>query len=567
MKLTQFLLVPTLCFVCQPATATWSDDPAVNLPVADRTGEQTQAKQATRTDGKTYLSWFDNSTGGYDVYLQLLDSDGSELWAHNGVLIADRSFSSTQDYDLAVDTAGNALLAFRDDRSGSVNITAAAVDASGGLLWGPNGVQVANGIDFVAAPKIAATSNGAAVVAWTNEADAVLQKLDNTGNPLWGAGVTLSDNNGGSFTVSDLNASDAGGVIVSIVRQTNFSSPKHLYAQKLSTSGSTLWGSAPVVVFDGGSLQFGNFPEFISDGSGGAVFAWYDTSSGLQCFAQRILSAGTEVFAHNGVAVSTAARDRVNPVVAFDPVQSATYVYWREQLPGPNPEDGVYGQKLDGVGTRQWTDDGLVISPLTTDTRTQIRTSPYDSGMVVAWVQELAFDVDRIMATRIDSSGNTLWTPSQTTVATSSSGKSRLFLAGNPNERVTLSWSDNRNDANDIYVQNVNGGGSLGLGTSDADGDSIADDVDNCTLIANPDQRDTNGDGFGNACDADINNDCIVGFIDSAVYRNNFFQAGDLDTDNNGDNITNFIDLTLLKEQFFGPPGPSATDCTIRTGH
>ena len=28
--------------------------------------------------------------------------------------------------------------------------------------------------------------------------------------------------------------------------------------------------------------------------------------------------------------------------------------------------------------------------------------------------------------------------------------------------------------------------------------------------MANPDQRDTNGDGFGNACDADLNNDNIV---------------------------------------------------------
>ena len=28
-----------------------------------------------------------------------------------------------------------------------------------------------------------------------------------------------------------------------------------------------------------------------------------------------------------------------------------------------------------------------------------------------------------------------------------------------------------------------------------------------CTLIANADQRDTNGDGYGNLCDADLNND------------------------------------------------------------
>ena len=36
-------------------------------------------------------------------------------------------------------------------------------------------------------------------------------------------------------------------------------------------------------VFDGGSLQFGEFPYFLSDGNGGAVFAWYSSSPSLQC--------------------------------------------------------------------------------------------------------------------------------------------------------------------------------------------------------------------------------------------------------------------------------------------
>lgn len=95
----------------------------------------------------------------------------------------------------------------------------------------------------------------------------------------------------------------------------------------------------------------------------------------------------------------------------------------------------------------------------------------------------------------------------------------------------------------------------------DTDSDGISDDTDNCTLIANADQRDTNGDNIGNACDADTNNDCIVNFLDSFAYRDNFFTAGDLDTDNNGDNITNFLDLMILSDQFFGSPGPSAAGC------
>src|SRR5262249_38095910 len=36
----------------------------------------------------------------------------------------------------------------------------------------------------------------------------------------------------------------------------------------------------------------------------------------------------------------------------------------------------------------------------------------------------------------------------------------------------------------------------------DADGDGVPDDLDNCPMDANPDQRDTDHDGVGDACDA-----------------------------------------------------------------
>jgi len=94
-------------------------------------------------------------------------------------------------------------------------------------------------------------------------------------------------------------------------------------------------------------------------------------------------------------------------------------------------------------------------------------------------------------------------------------------------------------------------------GFGDQDVDGIADSIDNCVDVYNPDQRDSNGDDYGNACDPDLNNDSIVNFADLAKMKSVFFTT-DPDADLNGDSIVNFADLARLKSLFFKSPGPSA---------
>ncbi|MEM9057885.1 MAG: hypothetical protein AAGD86_10430, partial [Pseudomonadota bacterium] len=106
------------------------------------------------------------------------------------------------------------------------------------------------------------------------------------------------------------------------------------------------------------------------------------------------------------------------------------------------------------------------------------------------------------------------------------------------------------------------------------DGDKLENCNDNCIDVVNNLQRDTDNDGYGNACDADISgipgdgqglgngNDCSVNFLDLATLKDGFFTTTadtkwNPDADFNGDDRVNFEDLGLMKSQFFSTPGPS----------
>ena len=73
---------------------------------------------------------------GYSVFLQHLTSQGVEKFKHGGIEVAHLSNSSTEDYGLDIDTAGNALLAFLDTREGSNQQVTAAKMAPGEKLCG-----------------------------------------------------------------------------------------------------------------------------------------------------------------------------------------------------------------------------------------------------------------------------------------------------------------------------------------------------------------------------------------------------------------------------------------------
>ena len=100
----------------------------------------------------------------------------------------------------------------------------------------------------------------------------------------------------------------------------------------------------------------------------------------------------------------------------------------------------------------------------------------------------------------------------------------------------------------------------------DQDGDLVPDDEDSCAILANPDQRDTDLDGYGNACDPDYDGDGLVGTSDFLALGRAFGtsegQPGyDEHLDADGDGAIGTPEFLLLGGAFGSAPGPSGLPC------
>lgn len=461
------------------AWAQWSSDPNQNLALSDiPDADQVQPKVVPLADNGFFVSWFNNNPNdpppnGYDTYLQRLDANGYEQFMHEGIQIAKLTNSSTEDYGLDIDSQGNALLAFLDTRENPdyQQVTVTKVSPSGEQLWGANGIQLTSGDPEAHQPKVAGTTDGGVVVAYTaygpKYSFVVIQKFDANGKPLWAStslqnnGIILSENKA-DYQVSDLHASDNGSVILSFSRDTGFRSNRYLYAQKFSASGQALWGAGYVKVWDGGSLQLGNYPSFLPDGNGGAVFAWYSSSPTLEVHVQHLNADGQELFPHNGSVPSIdGSHIRVSPSASYDPSTQEVFVSYEEE-DSLQSMSGVSAQKFDASGNRQWGDTGLVIVPLQNNNNAEIfeRTVQIGDGIFVFWVDQQVTQQGTIQGVKLNNDSSTAC--SQFAVSSVLSSKSRPWTAQAANDNTVIAFQDGRDGNSNLYIQNINPDCTLG---------------------------------------------------------------------------------------------------------
>ncbi|NOX47906.1 MAG: T9SS type A sorting domain-containing protein [Chlorobi bacterium] len=465
MKKIAFLFVGIL-FSFQ-LMAQWSPDADENTAINLASGEQAIPKVATSENGTTYVSWFSNESGNYNVRLQKLDVLGNKLWADDALLISDNeAMTWLTDWDMAIDQDDHAILVFQDIRTGPNNIYAYRISPEGEFVWGEDGLALSNNDAFEAAPKVCVTPVGNAVFAWQSDDVIIIQKVAPYGTLLWGdAGITIS----GSDTYSWPQLMPVGDDDV-IMKYFNDSGPtwsptRHVYAQRYDMDGNTVWAEPAIISNAGGISAWTQVFPFVSDGNDGFFIAWHDDrdmNNMASVFVQHIDNAGQAVFQDNGVEVSlNAGMNHFYANLAFPLGSNEIYVYWNE-MNGNQDQKGIYGQKVSSTGERLWTDNGKAIVEVSSANLSPMAARAANTDMVVFYEDYYDAVSTAVKAMKIDVDGNFVWPEEIVSMSSVQSAKIHPDIGSLHNDQWIAVWGDERNADRDIYGQNIQMDGTLG---------------------------------------------------------------------------------------------------------
>ncbi len=375
------------------------------------------------------------------------------------------------------DGSGGAIITWTDYRNDTTgkngDIYAQRVNSMGNALWTSNGVVICNAGNDQDSPTIVSDGAGGAIITWEDRRNAnyhiYAQRVDSTGNTLWTSnGVAICTATGSQnfpVIVSDVS----GGAV--IIWYDSRNGNQNIYAQRVNSMGSALWTTNGVALCTLAGRQWS--PALVSDVSDGAIITWYDYRNGRpNIYAQRVDFTGNTLWTPNGIAICTAGGyGQSYPTIASDNAGGAI-ITWMNQRNGLD----IYAQRVNSMGSTLWTPNGVAICTAANDQDYPTIVSDGTGGAIIAWQDDRSNVYGNIYAQRVNSTGNTLWTLNGVAICTAANIQNGQTLVSDGSGGAIITWQDDRNDTTgqyenwDVYAQRVN---SLGKTLWTANGVAI----------------------------------------------------------------------------------------------
>ena len=471
--------------------AQWTSDPSKNTPVD--TGGHKAADLIMLKDGSggAFLIW-DDQREGYNmpkIFAQHLDHTGHALWAANGVEVSPSGVNQTAP-QAAVVGDGSIIVSWVDARdsifgSESASIFAQRIMPGGTLRWGNAGLPIAepNYLQLFypggSNTAIAPDGKGGAYIAWTDLNSGiqylVISRIDSAGNIHWAhsavnslklllGGLTI----GGFDQLRLLQNGTTGAIVAWTDVRYGFTTGVALFAQRMDSAGNTLWDSVGVALSPKGSyLQGQKYPQVVSDGSGGAIYAWEQSYSGSspKAYAGHINASGSLTWITPtdsvGIRLDSVATTGQQSISVTSEESGTAIFTWTD---GANH---TYAQKIAADGSLPW---GAYPAAIANGGTAQVLAPDGSGGVILAWSQGLQNGVN-ILAQRVNGSGQPVWsnptygTSGNPVSTTPSTFQEKPVIVSDDAGGAIVAWYDLRASGfggpYDIYAQHITSNGSV----------------------------------------------------------------------------------------------------------
>jgi len=374
-KLLLFIL---LLFVYDELFSQWSSDPNVNTTLFASGAANPKSISdgvggvLTIYDVETY----DGVTTKKSLFAQRLATDGIVQWGQTGIAV---TASTTNVLDKIITTDGNGgiiVIWIEEQVAGSYTskVYAQRIDNTGNKIWGANGIEINSVVADYELADLIKDSNGNYIYTYCNvdNGQVVAQKLTSNGALQWGSGVSLADSPGEN---SGPRIYQEGTGYIFLWEEeyeiANNDGARYFW-QRLNADGTKngtnlmLFDFAPAI-----GLQY-YIDSLVPDGSGGFyVTIIGDDDLVAKLYLQRVLSNGTRAFGNSALGIEVDAS--IGKLVAQPGFSYVNYgaalqadgaggvvVGWTDTR---SSNDGLYAQRFNSSGTKLWTSTDVVVVP------------------------------------------------------------------------------------------------------------------------------------------------------------------------------------------------------------
>ncbi|XZE19693.1 VCBS domain-containing protein [Pirellulaceae bacterium SH449] len=332
---------------------------------------------AMDASGRYVVTWFDERSGNMDVYAKVYNADGSvrvnEFMVHS-------TQSSLQDWtNVAMADNGTFVVTWSDNRSGNYEVYMRLFNVDGTALTGETMVSTLAGAQDYHSADFAA--DGSFVVAFQSAADTdIYFQRYNSSGVAEGANTKVNNLTSGTQISRDIAVRDDGSFIVTWSDSVNDGNGTGVYARMFDSSGTALANQFLVNTFTTGNQGYSSIS---SDSNGNFVITWTSANqdgSGDGIYMKRFDASGTALTGDVLVNTLTANNQQFSHI---DMNAAGDFIVTWQDSAADGSGTSVWAQQFDSAGTR--IGGQVLVNTTTANNQSTPSVAFHGNSAVVSW--------------------------------------------------------------------------------------------------------------------------------------------------------------------------------------